>query len=292
MEWLSMEINAFEIFIRHCGTVEKAARILNTSHQNVSSMRNGRTWMKPSFARKIAKYLWEQAKYKVDPLDLISPLERNELKSLSLPFSHQPIKLINVSINHVKCDFIIPDLFDKDQRPLNQFRPIIIDENQQLIANQITYFLYLQEHKKTIPSWKISLLDLLTREYPVTLLVQTFLICERASIGIAAKKCLGNRQGPRVYKQFRRNFDEIKGRTDELIASLLGFGCKDSYRHAEKIQLLGSPELTLAVNEGILKTSTAVQLTRFSHKKQRRILRRNKKDILSFIYQSKKGIKQ
>ena len=55
-----MEINAFEIFIRHCGTVEKAAKILGTSHQNVSSMRNGRTWIKSRFARKIAKYLWEQ----------------------------------------------------------------------------------------------------------------------------------------------------------------------------------------------------------------------------------------
>lgn len=37
-----MENSTFEIFIRHCGTVEKAAKILGTSHQNVSSMRNGR----------------------------------------------------------------------------------------------------------------------------------------------------------------------------------------------------------------------------------------------------------
>ena len=42
-----MENSTFEIFIRHCGTVEKAAKILGTSHQNVSSMRNGRTWIKP-----------------------------------------------------------------------------------------------------------------------------------------------------------------------------------------------------------------------------------------------------
>lgn len=32
-----MEKNAFEIFIQHCGTIEKAANILKTSHQNVSS---------------------------------------------------------------------------------------------------------------------------------------------------------------------------------------------------------------------------------------------------------------
>lgn len=64
--------------------------------------------------------------------------------------------------------------------------------------------------------------------------MQTFLICERAAIGIAAKKCLGNRQGPRFHKPFRRNFDEITGRTDELIAALLGFGCKNNYRQRVK----------------------------------------------------------
>jgi hypothetical protein len=288
MEWISMEINAFEIFIQCCGTVEKAASILKTSHQNVSSMRNGRTWINHKFARRVVKYLWEQAKYKVDPLDLISPIERNELKSLSLPFTHHPIKLMNVSITHVKCDFSVPSLIEQDQCPLNQFRPIIIDENQQLIANPSTYFVYQQQNKKTVPAWLFSLSDLLTKKYESAVLVQTFLICERAAIGIAAKKCLGNRQGPRFHKPFRRNFDEITGRTDELISSLLGFGCKDSYRHAEKIQLLGSTELVKAVDEGKLRTSAAALLTRFSHRKQQEILTQNKKEISSFIYQSKK----
>ncbi|MFM2322172.1 MAG: hypothetical protein RLZZ225_325 [Pseudomonadota bacterium] len=285
-----MENSAFEIFIQHCGTVKKAANILKTSHQNVSSMRNGRTWVNPKFARRVVKYLWEQAKYKVDPLDLISPIERNELKSLSLPFTHHSIKLMNIPVSHVKCDFTVPDVSHKHQCPLNQLRPIIIDENQRLIANPATYLLYQQYHKKTVPAWHISLSRLLANQYQYepTVLVQTFLVCERAAIGIAAKKFLGNRQGPRVRKPFRRNFDEIKGRTDEMIASLLGFGCKDSYRHAEKIQLLGSPELTKAVNEGRLRTSTAALLTRFTHKKQRKILTLNKKEILAFIYQSKK----
>jgi hypothetical protein len=288
MEWISMEISAFEIFIQHCGTVEKAANILKTSHQNVSSMRNGRTWVHPKFARRIAKYLWEQAKYKVDPLDLISPLERNELKSLSLPFTHHPIKLMNISMSHVKCDFSVSDLSYKHQHPLNQFRPIIIDENQRLMANPATYFLYQQHYKKTVPAWKLSLSDLLVKKYVRTELLQTFLICERAAIGIATKKCLGNRQGERSDLELRRNLDEVKGRTDELIASLLGFGCKDSYRQAEKIQLFGSDELMQSVNEGTLRISTAAQLTRFTHEKQRKILTRNKKEILIFIQQYKK----
>ena len=285
-----MEDNIFEIFIRDCGTVEKAAEILGTSHQNVCSMRNGHTWAKFRFAKKIEKYLWEKMKYKIDPLDLMSPLDRIDLKSLSLPFMHHhPIKLMNVSITHVKCDFSVPSLIDRDQRPLNQFRPIIIDENQQLIANPSTYLVYQQQNKKTVPAWLISLPDLLTKKYELAVLVQTFLICERAAIGIAAKKCLGNRQGPRFHKTFRRNFDEIKGRTDELIAAKLGFGCKDSYRHAEKIQLFGTTELIQSVNEGTLKISAAAQLTRFNHKQQREILALNKKEILNYVYTLKRG---
>ena len=283
-----MENSPFEIFIRHCGTVEKAAKILGTSHQNISSMRNGRTWIKLGFAQKIAKYLWEQMRYKVDPLDLISPLERNELKSLSLSVMHHPIKLINVSITYVKCDFSVSSLAYPAQGPLNQLRPIIIDENQQLIANPSTYWIYQQQNKKTVPAWHFSLSDLLAKKYESAVLVQTFLICERAAIGIATKKYLGNRQGPRFHKPIRRNFDEIKGRTDELIAALLGFGCKDSYRYAEKIQLLGSSELVKAVDEGKLRTSAAALLTRFTHRKQQKILTQNKKEISSFIYQSKK----
>lgn len=252
-----MENSPFEIFIRHCGTVEKAAKILGTSHQNLCSMRNGHTWAKLKFAKKIEKYLWEEMKYKIDPLDLISPLDRMELKSLSLPFIHHPIKLMNVPIIHVKFNFSVPSLIDRDQRPLNQLRPIIIDENQQLIANPSTYFVYQQQNKKTVPAWHFSLSDLLTKKYELAVLVQTFLICERAAIGIATKKYLGNRQG-RFHKPIRRNFDEIKGRTDELIAALLGFGCKDSYRYAEKIQLLGSSELVKAVDEGRILQKTTI----------------------------------
>jgi hypothetical protein len=287
MEWISMEKNAFEIFIQHCGTVTKAASILKTSHQNVSSMRNGRTWIKPSYAKRVASYLWKQMNYKIDPLELVSPMERNELKSLSLPFTQHPIKLINISISQVQYDFPKPDL-STENIPFNQLRPIILDETQQLIANPNTYWLHQQQNRKTVPAWRLSLYDLLEKKYAPIELVQLFLICERAAIGIATKKCLGNRQGPRVRKPFRRNFDKITGRTDKLIAALLGFGCKDSYRQTEKIQLLGSPELIKAVNEGTLRTSAAALLTRSTHKKQQKILTLSKKAILAFIYQSKK----
>lgn len=101
----------------------------------------------------------------VNPLDLISPRERNELKSLFFSFKHHSIKSMSIPMSHVKCDFQAPYLIEKEQRPLNQLRSIIIDENNQLIANEKTYFLYKIQYKKTIPVWKLSLLDLQNRKY-------------------------------------------------------------------------------------------------------------------------------
>ena len=200
----------------------------------------------------------------------------------------EPIKLINISLNSVK--YSPPNLScpKKVFTNLSQLRPIILDENKQLVANKSAYLLYKLQDKKTIPAWQISLPDLLARKYLPTLLAQFFLICERAAIGIAAKNYLGNRQGPRIHKPFRRNFDEIVGRTDELLAASLGFGSKDTYRQVEKIQLLGSDVLIQFVNDGILKISAAAQLTRFTHKKQKKILTLNKKEIRNFIYRFKR----
>lgn len=281
-----MAKNAFERFIQRCGTVRKAANILRTSHQNVSSMRNGRTWVKHSYAKRVADYLWKEMNYKLDPLDLVSPLEKNKLKSLSLPFTQHAIKLINISISQVSCEAPKPNLNAKNTS-LSSLRPIILDETQQLIANPNTYWLYQQQHKKTIPAWRVSLSDLLAKKYAPIELLQLLLICERGAIGIAAKKYIGHRQGQRSDLKLSRKLDKVIGRTDEWLAAVLGFGCKDIYRKVEKIQLLGSDALIDCVNNRILTISAAAPLTRFGHKKQQKILTLNKKEILAFSYQLK-----
>jgi hypothetical protein len=283
-----MENNLFETFIQECGSVKQAAKVLNLKREHVSAMRRGIIGVSLIYALKIEKYMREKVGKVVHILDLVSPWTKYQLKNLAFPCTEQPIKLVKISMNNVKYGFTKPDWITRDLSDLNQLRPIIIDENQQLIANPSTYFLYQQQNKKTVPAWRFSLLDLLARKYEPAVLVQTFLICERAAIGIATKKCLGNRQGQRSDIKLRRNLDEVKGRTDALIASLLGFGCKDSYRQGERIQSFGSDVLIQSVNKGKLRISTAAQLTHFTHKKQQEILTHNKKEILNFIYQYKK----
>ncbi|MES2141699.1 MAG: hypothetical protein V4471_02255 [Pseudomonadota bacterium] len=280
--------NAIETFIRECGSVQKAADVLGLDREHVSAMRRGLNNVNLIYALEIQKYMYEKCNKIINPIDLVSHCVKQRLKKLALPFTEHSIKSIQISLNSVKFSNTDVHRTENTLQDLNQLRPIILDEAQQLIANANTYLLYKLQGKKTVPAWQVSLPDLLARKYLPSLLVQTFLLFERTAIGIAAKKLLGNRQGPRNYKRFRRNFDEIEGRTDELIAFLLGFGSKDSYRQTEKIYLLGCDELIRFVKEGTLKISTAAQLIRFSHKKQQKILIRNKKQILAFIYQSKK----
>ena len=134
-----MEINPFDRFIKHCGTVEKAASVLGTSHQNVSSMRNGRTWVKYTVAQKIAKYLWEKEKFRVNPLDLISPKERNEIKSLFSSLTSNSIRSVSVLIEQVECNTSkISNFSGKNKTSLSQLRTVVIDENNKLIANEET----------------------------------------------------------------------------------------------------------------------------------------------------------
>jgi hypothetical protein len=253
-------------------------------------MRQGRVEVSLLTALMIEKYMQQHADVVVHHLDLVSPLLKNQLKKLQIPLVGQPIELARVLIHSVQYDPTWPVQTVRDPSTPNQLRPIILDEHQRLIANPNTYWFYQQHQKKTVPAWRVSLSDLLAKKYEPAVFAQTFLLCERAAIGIAAKKCLGNRQGQRSDLELRRNVDEVKGRTDQLIAAWLGFGSKDSYRQAEKVQLLGSPALIQAVNDGKLSLFTAAVLTRFSHIQQQEALALSKRERRTFMdqYNSRK----
>lgn len=290
-----MENNIIEDFIQECGSVTRAAKVLSLKREHLSSMRRGLIEVSLLYALKIEKYMREHTGKKINHLDLVSPWLRHQLKNLSLPCTEQSIELIKIPLHSVQYRATQAQLNRLSQlKPdLNQMRPILVDENGQLIANTSTYLIYAQQDKKTIPAWRILFSRLLEKRYSLTEFLQNFLLSERAAIGIAVKRYLGNRQGERTDLKLGQNSDRVRGRTDVILANLLGFGCKESYRHAEKICLLGSQKLIQYVDEKKLAPSTAAKLTNFSIRKQEVILKRDKKEILNFIYRSKnKEIKQ
>lgn len=78
-----------------------------------------------------------------------------------------------------------------------------------------------------------------------------------------------------------RNLDELKGRTDEIVAKKYGFFSKDRYRQAKKIVQLGVTELIDALDNQQLSLSLAAKLAKLSATEQRRLLQLSKKEILN-----------
>lgn len=240
-----MERNILEDLFKICGSVTQAAKKLGVPREQLSDIRNGRSEMQLKVAASIAAYMNRHTNIQVDVLDLLSPYEKNRLKRIPLDFSYFPFKLRKMFLNDVKHP-TKTQWISENLRDLDEARPIIVDENNQLIANPITYFLHIQNQKTSISAWKISLSDLVDKKYEVSFLTNIFDEIERGSIGIALGNYIGNRQGQRTdlfinkkqcsEYEHRLNLDEVTGRTDQIIADLLGL-TRTQYRQLKKIIL-------------------------------------------------------
>lgn len=216
----------------------------------------------------------EHANILINTLDLVSPKERNELKSLFFSFSKNLIKITHLPLIEVCCNESIPNLSDKMQYPLNQLKLIVIDERNQLIANEETYFLYQMHGKKTIPALRLSLLDLQDGKYEVSYLKDTFDLIERTTIGINLEKFIGNRKGQRTnLKNPMENSPQIYAeksvKTNEFISELLDLGSDCTYKQLKKIILYGSSELINQVRNEGLAISKAAKVAESSAQEQK-----------------------
>ena len=237
-----MQREKLEDFIKHCASVEKAAKIIQITRGKLSAIRNGRNQMEVGSALLIAEYLDKCMGIKVNFLDLLSPYEKNRLKQVRFNLNDSLLIVSKMFLHnvkhHTKTDWISEELSDLDKA-----RPIIVDENNQLIGNHITYFLHIQNQKTTIPAWKISLSDLMRGNYDASYLISIFDVIERGYIGIGLENFIGNRQGRRtdLFKnknqseyELRLKLDNVTGRTDQFIANLLSL-TRTQYRQLRKI---------------------------------------------------------
>lgn len=260
-----MKREILEDFIKHCGSVEKAAKKIDLTRETLSAIRNGRNKMKSEYAQRIVEYMNKCVNIKVHSSNLLSPYEKNSLKKCAtFNFNDPTLTLVRIFLNdvkhHTKTDWISEELSDLDKA-----RPTIIDENNQLIANPITYFLHIQNQKTSITAWKISLSDLGSGKYEVSYLISIFDQIERGYIGIALDNFIGNRQGQRtdLFKnksqfdyELRLKLDEVIGRTDQFTGDCLGFS-RTQYRQIKKIILHCSDELIEKVRNKKISISAA-----------------------------------
>lgn len=261
-----MEREKLEDFIKHCGSVEKAAKKIQLTREQLSAIRNGRNKMKLDYAVLIATYMNRHTHIKVHFLYLLPPYEKNKLKHVEFNFNESPFKLSKLFLSDVKHPTkigYVPEEFSD----LEKSRPIILDENNQLIANPLTYFLHIQNCVQIIYAWRISLLDLIQGKYEISHLTNTFDVIERGYIGISLEKFIGNRKGQRTdLNKPVENSPQVcllRGiKTRELISQLLDLGSDYTYRQIKKIILHESDTLTEEVRNKKISIFYAASIIR------------------------------
>ncbi|WP_218813541.1 Cro/CI family transcriptional regulator [Rickettsiella endosymbiont of Dermanyssus gallinae] len=279
-----MLINSLRKVIAHFGSATKVAEALGIPQQSVSDWYRGRSEMPLEFALHL---VW-MMRGEVDWKDLVSFKIAYRLKNLCLSLKEvavYPCELIHVLTSRIHVSDNLKPLKNKETF-LNINRPPCINEDYTLIFGHESFFIYQEKNKKTIPCWKFSLRSLAEGNYITEDLVKTFLISERAAIGIALEKYIGNRQGQRTdlfeikqneyFKQkLRLNLDKVRGRTDVFISNSLGFSSKIQYRQVKKILQYGCSELITDVDQSKISISRAANLTKLSHKEQKNKLKIN-----------------
>lgn len=161
-------------------------------------------------------------------------------------------------------------------------RPLLIDEQQQLLFSLHRLKAQKKRHQNTIQAYVIDLKKLC--EHPTsTPIDDTFTVMERVAIGFALEAMLGKHQGKRTdilkidqkasdTRQLPQNFAEVNIKsnkeTREFITITAGFRNRETYRQACLIFLHGTPALCQAVAQRQIAIYRAVQMARLSKDEQ------------------------
>ena len=257
------------------GSIKDMARKLGIHREHIYAWIKGFSKIPLEFALQIECLTGGEINWKdLVPFHIVQRL--NHL-TLYLPtFDLPPCELVYVAIERIKSTK--PEvLINKGDETIALYkqRPICLDQENTLIFGGKTFSLYKSQLKKTIPSWRLSLLELANGNYSNELFIKNFLISERVAIGIALERFLGNRQGYRtdLIRKAQNGFAKTKNITRkielktpmrnsyaqvliekqvpmrQLIANRLGFGSHFTYQKAKKIKLYGNMELIDQVDQ-------------------------------------------
>ncbi|WP_218813983.1 Cro/CI family transcriptional regulator [Rickettsiella endosymbiont of Dermanyssus gallinae] len=263
-----MPIHTLNKVINYFGSATQVAKILGINQQSVSDWHRGRS----KVPLDVALHLDFLMRGEVDWKELVPFEIAYRLKDLRLTLKEvrtYPCELTHVLLNRIT----VPNYFSKNQQnqPVYIQRPPCIDEDHALIFGHKVFLNYQEKNKKTIPCWKFSIGKLVEGKYITEDLVKTFLISERAAIGIALENFLGERRGrKKVQNSALFNFD--KGtKTREFVATHLGFGSHFTYQQAKELFQRGCPELIEEADQKKISISKAASLAKGSYEEQRKV---------------------
>jgi DNA-binding transcriptional regulator YdaS (Cro superfamily) len=285
-------LTGLEKAIKLKGGMTNLARALGVSPQLVCNWRNYGINVPLPFAFLIQtktnkKVTWQEVVPHLAYLEKECPDVFNSDNDAAI----QTIQVLLAQINHT-CHIQPPvqaiRFLANDIQSHGLQRPICIDTDNHLIFGEKRLHAYEMLGNKTILAWRLSFLDVVSNKLKKAL-PHLFIFDEYVAIGSAIEEALGDRQGERTELALRQNFVEVKGRTDEFIAKLLGFGNRQTYRQAKRVCQLGGRKLIEAINLGQFRISTAALLTQFSIEYQQHILSWPREEIKAFVRQLRQG---
>ena len=293
--------------IYNLGSVKGMAKKLGIHREHIYAWIKGSSKIPLEYALQIEYLTRGEVHWK--ELVAFHTVQRLRHLTVLLPkFDLPPCELVYIAMRRIKCSRAVPALPAKHNTiALQKSRPICVDAENSLIFGFKTFQRYQQQAKRTIPSWRVSLLELAKGSYEAELFVKNFSISERVAVGMALETFLGKRQGQRNDLHGKRTSIRLRevnpltklsvnkrslkqhpaevllepGETlRQLIAKRLGFVSHFTYQSAKKIKTKGSVRLIRQVDQLELAVSTAVKLTKFSIEEQNKILSETKKNIL------------
>lgn len=272
------------------GSINKLAKHLGISRLTISAWLNRNIRIRLEYAIQIHWY----TKGEVDWSELVTPNVTRILKRCSFTVhNNTEFETIHLSLSRIKylhknysCDVINSLLENIKQHGLQN--PICIDAENNLIFGTKRLKVYELLGKKTITTYRLSLPELLNGKYNTEEFCKLFSISDRIAIALALENFVGTRKGQRTDLKPSQNFDEVKGRTDTVIAKLIGFGNRQTYHQAKKVIQSGNQKLIDALDKSQFTISVAVTLLKLSQEEQNHILSLDSKKIIYFANQLRK----
>lgn len=307
-----MQENSLHKAIYNLGSVKAMAKKLGIQREHIYAWIKGISKIPLEYALQIDYLTGGEIHWKeLVPFHIVQRLKH--LALIVPKFDLPPCELVYVSLERIQCSDLQGDLIgaDNDSFSLNKQRPICVDSENKLIFGEKTLYFYKQQHKRTIPTWRISLYDLAKGNYEPELFIKNFFISERVAIGVALEKFLGKRQGQRndlknkmkklealvskdkIHTSLMQHSAEVRKRKGfnlrQLIAKRLGFASHFTYQSAKKVKINGSIKLIACVDQHELAISTAARLSKLSRVDQNKILIQPKKNVIQYASEKKPG---
>ncbi|MBF0261189.1 MAG: ParB N-terminal domain-containing protein [Magnetococcales bacterium] len=153
-------------------------------------------------------------------------------------------------------------------------QPIGVDKDYNLIFGERRLKAFQNLGRETIPARMVEVQAIVIGEHAENEIRKEFTSTERVSIAKVIEEQLGRRQGQRNDLELRHCGDEVRGRSDDIVAEKAGFGSRRSLRDAQTVVENGIPELREEMDADRIPITAAAEIAKLPEHQQKAELER------------------